>query len=308
MPQQYNIEIVMVSAEDIELETRVAGPEDGTPIVLLHGFPECWATWKHQIPALASAGFRVYAPNMRGYGHSSKPSRVDQYHIDRLASDIDAIRRHAGVSECHVVGHDWGAIVAWWYAIHYPDNTKSLSILNVPHPEVFLATLFKNPIQFLKSWYVFFFQIPWIPEAIVTLNRGWIFKKVLQLSSNKDSYTQDDIEELEQHWLIPGAMTAMINYYRSVIRSIPRAQNEGKVHCPVQILWGEKDLALTLKMARQSLDYAPNSVLTTYPDATHWLAHDKPDDIVNKLTCFCNHAEQLTPQRNIEAEPAATMA
>lgn len=267
----------------IGLETRHAGPTDGEVVILLHGFPECWSTWRHQIPALSEAGYRVFVPNMRGYGQSSKPSDVSDYHVDELIKDIDAIRRYAGVERVHLVGHDWGAMVAWWYALNKPEQLASLSILNVPHPTVFLGTLRKSPMQMLKSWYVFYFQIPYLPELTLPINNFFFFRDILKRTSNKGSYDEEDFRELQKHWRTPGAMRAMINYYRAALRSQPKSSNGDQIKTPTQILWGEHDLALTLEMARASEAYLENGTLTTYPDATHWLAHDKPEEISERL-------------------------
>jgi len=267
----------------IGLETRHAGPSDGEVVVLLHGFPECWNTWKHQIPALADAGYRVFAPNMRGYGQSSKPADISDYHVDELIRDVDAIRRYADVEKIHLVGHDWGAMVAWWYALNKSEHLASLTILNVPHPKVFLSTLRKSPMQMLKSWYVFYFQIPKLPELTLPVNNYFFFRDILKRTSNRGSYQDEDIKELVDHWKIPGAMRGMVNYYRSAMRSQPKARHGNKVSTPTQILWGERDLALTLDMARGSEKFLENGSLTTYPDATHWLAHDKPEEVTTRL-------------------------
>lgn len=267
----------------IGLETRHAGPVDGEVVVMLHGFPECWNTWRHQIPVLAEAGYRVYAPNMRGYGLSSKPDEIDDYHVDKLIQDVDAIRRLSGAKKIHLVGHDWGAVVAWWYALNKPEHLASLSILNVPHPAAFLKVLKSKPAQLLKSWYIFYFQIPYLPELTVPFNKFFFFRNVLNRTSNRGSYDKSDFTELQKHWSIPGSLKAMINYYRSAIRSQPKPPNGNTVDTPTQILWGENDLALTLEMAHLSEKYLTNGTLTTYPDATHWLAHDKPDEINQRL-------------------------
>jgi pimeloyl-ACP methyl ester carboxylesterase len=267
----------------IGLETRHAGPTDGEVVIMLHGFPECWNTWKHQLPVLAEAGYRVYAPNMRGYGLSSKPDGVDAYHVDQLIKDVDAIRRHSGAKKIHLAGHDWGAIVAWWYALNKPEHLASLSILNVPHPTAFLKVLKSKPSQLLKSWYIFYFQLPFLPELTVPFKQFFFFRNVLARTSNKGSYEQSDYDELLKHWKTPGSLKAMINYYRSAIRSQPKPPNGNTIDTPTQILWGERDLALSLDMAYLSEKYLTNGSLTTYPDATHWLAHDKPDEINQRL-------------------------
>lgn len=268
---------------DIELETREAGPEDGELIVLLHGFPECWNTWRHQIEPLAQAGFRVCVPNMRGYGKSSKPMAVGRYHLDELITDIEAIRLHYGKDKFHLAGHDWGGAVAWWYAMHHEQHLASLSILNLPHPLAFLSKLKGSFKQIRNSWYIFYFQIPFFPEWSMKRFKFASLKKILTHTSNKNSYDAEDFRNLEEAWGEPGALKAMVNYYRAMLRNIRIPDGDGKISTPTQILWGEKDLALSLDSAYESEAFLLNGYLQTYPDATHWLAHDKPEEISNKL-------------------------
>ncbi|MAR00409.1 MAG: alpha/beta hydrolase [Oceanospirillaceae bacterium] len=278
------MQITHIRNGDISLETRIAGPEDGEPVILLHGFPECWNTWRHQIPQLTAAGYRVFVPNMRGYGHSSKPRAVADYHVKHLSADVDAIRQFTGAEKIHLVGHDWGAMVAWWYALGYQDHLASLSILNVPHPRVFMKKLKGSPAQLLKSWYIGFFQIPFLPELILPLGDFWFYRWILKKSSCPGSYSEEDYRILLEHWKIPGQTRATVNYYRSAGRSLPSpAKSKSRLQCPTQILWGENDLALSLEMAEQSAELLDNGTLTTYPDATHWLAHDKPEEISKRL-------------------------
>lgn len=274
---------LVIHNQDIELDIREAGPIDGELIVLLHGFPECWNTWRHQISPLAAAGFRVCIPNMRGYGKSSKPKDYRRYHLDELVTDIEAIRQYYGVEKLHLAGHDWGGAVAWWYAIHQPQNLASLSILNLPHPLAFLSQLKGSFKQIRKSWYIFFFQIPFLPEWSMKCLNFAVLKKTLTLTSCKGSYDAEDFRNLEQAWRQPGALTAMVNYYRAMLRNLRIPEGDGKISTPTQILWGEKDLALSLESAYASEAFLLNGKLKTYPNATHWLAHDQPEDISYQL-------------------------
>lgn len=273
----------IIKNKDIELETREAGPDNGELIILLHGFPECWNTWRHQIDPLAQAGFRVCVPNMRGYGKSSKPKEVSRYHLDELITDIEAIRQHYGKDKFHLAGHDWGGAVAWWYALHYEQHLASLCILNLPHPLAFLTKLKGSFKQIRKSWYIFYFQIPFLPEWGMKRFNFASLKTILTHTSNKGSYDAEDFHHLEEAWSEPGALTAMVNYYRAMLRNIRIPEGDGKISTPTQILWGEKDLALSLESAYESEAYLLNGHLLTYPDATHWLAHDKAEDVSNKL-------------------------
>lgn len=275
--------IITIKNNNIELETREAGPQEGELVVLLHGFPECWNTWRHQIEPLVKAGFRVCVPNMRGYGKSSKPKAVKQYHLDALITDIEAIRQHYGKDRFHLAGHDWGGAVAWWYALHHAEHLASLSVLNLPHPLAFLTKLKGSFKQIRKSWYIFYFQIPILPEWSMKRFNFASLKKVLTHTSNKDAYDAVDFRHLEEAWGEPGALKAMVNYYRALLRNLRIPEGDGKISTPTQILWGEKDLALSLESAYESEHFLLNGHLTTYPDATHWLAHDKPKEISARL-------------------------
>lgn len=275
--------ITSVRHQDIELEVREAGPEDGDLIILLHGFPECWNTWRHQITPLAEAGFKAVIPNMRGYGKSSKPKDYRRYHLDELITDVEALRLHYGRERFHLAGHDWGGAVAWWYAIHHEPNLKSLSILNLPHPLAFLTKLKGSIGQILKSWYIFYFQIPFFPEFALKRFNFFFLKQVLKRSSTKNAYAAEDFKHLEEAWNEPGAMKGMVNYYRALLRNLRIPEGDGSLSVPTQILWGEHDLALSLDAARDSEKFLKNGTLTIYSDATHWLAHDKPAEISQRL-------------------------
>lgn len=275
--------IVTLRNRDIELEVRTAGPASGELVVLLHGFPECWNTWRHQIEPLAAAGYQVCVPDMRGYGRSSSPRGWQHYQLDELITDIDTIRRHFGVQRFHLAGHDWGAAVAWWYALHHEARLLSLAVLNVPHPQAFLSALQGSPRQILKSWYIFYFQIPWLPEWSMKLFRHAILRLTLQRTSAPGAYDAEDFRNLQTCWQQPGCLHAMVNYYRALLRHLRLPPGDNCLSVPTCILWGERDIALTLKMAHDSMNYLQHGSLTTYPDATHWLAHDKPQEVTQRL-------------------------
>lgn len=281
------MEHFFITHQDIQLELRATGPQDGELIILLHGFPENWSTWRHQIQPLADAGYRVLVPNMRGYGQSSKPADFRRYRLDELITDIEAIRQYAGAERFHLAGHDWGAAVAWWYALHHEQHLASLSILNVPHPLAFLNTLKRSPLQMLKSWYIFYFQLPLLPQLTMRIGNGAVLRRILQASSNPGSYSAEDFRLLGESWQQPGCMKAMVNYYRAMLRCLRMPQGDGQLSLPVQILWGEQDIALSLGMAHDSMSFLRRGTLTTFPDATHWLAHDKPQDVSAALIRHC---------------------
>jgi pimeloyl-ACP methyl ester carboxylesterase len=275
-----------VDVGDVTLHTVVAGPDDGDPVVLLHGFPECWSGWREQIEPLADAGFRVIAPDQRGYNLSSKPSGVDAYGIDYLAGDVVGLLSAFGYDEAAVVGHDWGAAVAWWTALHHPDRLTRLVAMNVPHPTVFRRTLTRNPRQQLKSWYVLFFQLPALPERLARLDDWAIPTRALRDSARPGTFSATDLERYRTAWSQPGAYTAMLNWYRAIVRERPEPR-ETQVRVPTRILWGAGDQFLEREMAEESLDFCDDGSLRYFEAATHWVQHEEADAVTAELVECC---------------------
>jgi len=272
---------------DVRLHYVEAG--EGPLVVLLHGFPEFWYGWRHQIPALAEAGFRVVAPDMRGYNLSSKPAGVDAYDTARLATDVRELIAERGAECAHLVGHDWGAGVAWVTAMGFPEVVDRLAILNLPHPRRLLYGL-RRPNQLLKSWYMFFFQLPWLPERIARAGRWWYFRKAwLGTAATPGAFGAGDIERYLEAWSQPGAATATINYYRALLRQSPqRAQARiGVVRAPTLVIWGEHDRYLSSRFAEPDRADVPNlERVVRLPDASHWVQHDEPDRVNELLVEF----------------------
>jgi len=256
-----------------------AGPQTGKIVFLLHGFPEFWYSWRKQIPALAAAGFRVVAPDQRGYNQSSKPPLVSDYHIDKLAADVLAIADQLGAARICLAGHDWGAAVAWNVAIRHPDRVERLAILNVPHPSAMLKYLRTQPRQMLRSWYMLSFQIPALPERLFAANNFQAATRALLGSSQPGTFSPADLDLYRQAWAQPGAMTAMINWYRAIFRARPVF---GRVSAPTRILWGMQDRFLLPGLAAESLQHCDRAELLPFPNATHWVHHEEPDR-VNQL-------------------------
>jgi len=272
-------------------ETRLHYVEagEGPLVVLLHGFPEFWYGWRLQIPALAAAGFRVVAPDMRGYNTSSKPPGVAAYDVDRLAVDVRDLIQERGAQAARVAGHDWGAVAAWVTAMNHPEVVERLAILNVPHPRQMLHGL-RRPRQLVKSWYMFFFQLPWLPERTARADR-WRFFRAWALGSatSPGAFTAQDIDRYVEAWSQPGAATATINYYRAVFRQSPR-RNEARirvVQAPTLVIWGERDRYLGRELAHPDpADVANLERVVRLSDASHWVQHDEPERVNQLLTEF----------------------
>ncbi len=271
-----------VDTNGIHLNVAEAGPEDGPLVLLLHGFPEFWYGWRRQIGALAGAGYRVIAPDQRGYNLSDKPEGVASYRLEALIDDaiglIDALGRDRAV----IVGHDWGGIVAWGAITRHPERFERAVILNAPHPDAMLRELKGNPRQLLKSWYAFLFLIPWVPEAMARSGHGKGMIRGLERSSRPGTFTPADLDRYRRAWSEPGAMTAMIHWYRAAFRHRPAPLGDPTIRVPTLILWGARDRFLGRGLARSSFALCEDARLEWFEEATHWVHHEEPDR-VNRL-------------------------
>ena len=267
-----------------------AGPTDGTPVMLLHGFPEFWYGWRHQIAALSAAGFRVYVPDQRGYNESDRPARVSAYHLDDLCADVLDIMDHLGLERMRIVGHDWGAVVLWELATRHPERVDRQVILNVPHLSVMLRTLKRNWRQIQKSYYVYFFQLSSIAETVLRKDNYRALVKALRSTSKRHSFSSADLVEYRRAWAQPGALTGMLNWYRCVVRDNLRylivKPELPRIRVPTLILWGARDVALELSMAHESMALCERGRLIVFDDATHWIQHDEPDAVNRHLIAF----------------------
>ncbi len=289
-----------IIANNIKLHVVTAGREDGEPVILLHGFPEYWYGWRNQIPFLVEQGYRVIVPDQRGYNLSEKPQDIGAYRTSTLAADVIALMDHFGLQQVNLVGHDWGAAVAWMVATIYPDRLKKLVILNVPYPSIMARAFFSgNVSQLLKSWYMFFFQMPWLPEALLSVGGYDGFANAIRSSGKPDTFSDDDMEKYKETWLKPGAMTAMLNWYRAMLQgrgnnsSMASGERElPRITVPTLMLWGEKDIALEKSLAEESIQLCENGKIVFFPDATHWLQHDE-SAAVNQ------HIHEFLQQKNV---------
>jgi pimeloyl-ACP methyl ester carboxylesterase len=276
-----------IAVNGVRLHTVAAGPVNGPLVVLLHGFPDFWYGWRRQIGPLAEAGYRVVAPDQRGYNLSDKPAGLDAYCLDRLAADVVALIAAQGRDRAAaVIGHDWGAAVAWWTAIRHPSWLDRLGILNVPHPLLLRQYVFTHPRQLLRSWYVFFFQLPWLPEALARQGDYRNPAALLRDTSRPGSFTDADLAYYHDAWAQPGALTAMVNWYRAFARRPPHLPADTRVHVPTLILWGRHDVALDAALAPRSRDLCDDARLVMFDDATHWVQHDEADRVNALLAEF----------------------
>lgn len=260
----------------------------GPLVVLLHGFPEFWYSWRHQIPALAEAGFRVVAPDLRGYNESEKPAGIRRYRLETLADDVLAIIHALGQERCAVVGHDWGGAIAWFLAMRHPQAVENLIVLNAPHPERFFQEL-RTPAQLRKSWYVFFFQLPWLPERLIRADDYAGLGRILRTDPVRpDAFTEADIQCYKQALAQPGALTAAIHYYRALFRrNLLRFRRQIRpIHAPTLLIWGEQDRYLGIGLTQGLERWVPNIRVERIPEASHWVQADAPERVNSLIIGF----------------------
>ena len=275
-----------IETNGIRLHVVQAGPKSGVPVILLHGFPEFWYGWRKQIPALVEAGCRVIVPDQRGYNLSDKPKGVKAYRMDELVKDVIDLIDALEYDKVNMIGHDWGAAVAWTSAIHHPERIQRLGILNAPHPAVISRFLQRDLEQLRRSWYIFFFQLPWLPEAGMRADDWRGAARALRGSGKIHTFTNEDIDKYKEAWSQPGAMNAMINWYRAAARYPLPIINDMSVKVPTLMMWGMNDVALSHRMARPSMDYCDEGNLILFPDATHWVQLDAADEVNHYMIDF----------------------
>jgi len=259
---------------DVTLNVAEAGPQNGPLVILLHGFPEFWFGWRYQIGALVAAGYRVVAPDQRGYNTSDKPKGVANYDLDKLAADVVALSAHYTSEPFNLVGHDWGAVAAWWTTTRTPQNVRKLAVLNCPHPMIWRHAMDHDPVQRKASWYVRAFQVPVLPEALM---RAGNFRALVgALREAKAPLSEDEADQYRAAWKQPGALSAMVNWYRAILRHRFTPIAPGSIEVPVQIVWGQQDRFALPALAEASKALCADARLTFLPEATHWVAHDEP--------------------------------
>jgi epoxide hydrolase 4 len=266
---------------DLQLHYVEAG--NGPLVLLLHGFPEFWYGWREQIQPLVKAGYRVVAPDLRGYNLSSAPEGFRAYTADKPAEDIRGLIRELGETSAIVVGHDWGGTVAWTLAMNHPEVVDRLAILNAAHPRKLDEGL-KSPRQLLRSWYFFYFQFPWLPERRARRWHWRFFKRFLR--DARPPYTPDELDRYVQAWSQPGVARAIIDYYRAAVR-LGSKQEIRRVIAPTLVIWGQRDRYLGPKLAEPHHEDVPNlDRVERLPDASHWVHHDEAERVNELLVDF----------------------
>lgn len=277
-----------VAANGLRFEVDKCGHGDRLALCL-HGFPEHSFSWRHQLPMLADLGYQAWAPNLRGYGRSSRPEGVEAYAIEHLLADVAGLIDAAGCRETVLIAHDWGAVIAWFFAMRRVRPLARLVICNVPHPAAMRDAM--SGAQLRKSWYVLFFQIPGVPEHLLGRNGARAVGESIRRSSVDASQFPDEVVEVyRRNAAQPGALTAMVNYYRALVRGggARRQQQAGypMIETPTLMIWGEEDVALTRETTYGTERYVRDLTIRYLPRVSHWVQQEAPDMVNPMIEAF----------------------
>ena len=294
------MEIVPAAVQDSRIQTTQVGTRDdltfeidhcgdGEELALcLHGFPEHSFSWRYQLPMLADLGFTAWAPNMRGYGNSSRPEGVQAYRVDELVEDVARLIEASGKSEVTLIAHDWGAVIAWQFALRGRLPLKRLIICNVPHPRAMQDAYSWKQLK--KSWYIFFFQLPNLPEYLLGRDRAQPISEMFRNTSGDAARFPTEAREVyRRNAAQPGALTAMVNYYRAAIRgkrARPRVDPRTPITVPTMMVWGEDDVALDKSTTLTTGDYVKDLTIRYLPGVSHWVQQEQPDAVNAMMKAF----------------------
>lgn len=283
----------VVEANGLRFHVVTQGPLGGGAsrglVLLLHGFPEFWYSWRHQIPALAAAGFEVAAPDLRGYNDSDKPEGVEAYRITSIVEDVAGLVRALGHDRAALIAHDWGGAAAYAFAMLHPEMTTRLAVMNSPHPALFVKALQDgNVAQLKRSWYMFFFQLPEAPERLLAADDFRMLKGMLTGSARKGTFPAPVLRRYVEAFAKPGALTGAVNWYRASFRhGLPAARELPKITAPTLIIWGDADFALGRELTRgMRAHFSGPFRLVHLPGVSHWVQQEAPKKVNALVTRF----------------------
>ena len=287
MQDRWPIETIFVEANGLRFEVDTCGAGDRLALCL-HGFPEAAISWRYQMPVLAELGYKVWAPNQRGYGRTTRPRNVDDYRTDRLVADVAGLIDASAASSVTLIGHDWGAAVAWLFATDRVRPLERLVIMNVPHPALFARRL-RSVDQAARSWYILFFQLPLVPELALRWNNALpVARAFLSSASDPGRFPPAVLDVYRRNALVPGALTAMLNWYRAVVRGasdrVPRAYPI--IETPTLLIWGDADVALTKATTFGTERYVRDLTIRYLSGVSHWVQQDAPLTVNAMLAAF----------------------
>ena len=276
-----------ISTNGIKLHYVTQG--EGPLMLMLHGFPEFWYSWRHQIPEFAK-DFKVVALDLRGYNDSDKPAEQSAYVMAEFIKDVKDVVRGLGYDKCVLVGHDWGGAIAWNFAYAHPEMVERLIILNLPHPAKFAEGL-RTPQQLLRSSYIFFFQLPWLPEMMLkSADYQPIETAFKSMAVDKSAFTQEDLQAYKDAVAKPGAMTAMLNYYRNAFGQGILRQDWRVLEVPTLMIWGENDTALGKELTYGTEAYVRNFQINYIPNCSHWVQQEQPQLVNHYMREFLTNS------------------
>jgi pimeloyl-ACP methyl ester carboxylesterase len=278
-----DLESRRVDLGDVTLHVVMAGPANGPPVILLHGFPEFWYAWYRQMDRLAKAGFRVIVPDQRGYNDSDKPSRIEDYDVDTLARDIANLAETLGYDKANVAAHDWGGGVAWQLAIQHPNRIRKLVIFDTPHPRARLD--FETKEESI-SWYRTFFQMPWVPEWSARLFNWYVQARMLRDTARPGAFPDAKMDLYRSAWDNDGAMSTMINWYRAGFRHSPSVDGEQRVSVPTLLVVAPDDKFIPSDLSRASAKYLDDRRVLELESGTHWILQEDPEGTSRILIDF----------------------
>lgn len=286
--------IVRANGLDFAVEEAGSGADVA---ILLHGFPENRFSWRHQMAPLAELGWHVVAPDMRGYGDTSKPQGLAAYRVDQLVADVAALFDAFGARRRLLIGHDWGAAVAWAFAIGRARPLEGLVTMNVPHPTIFREALRTSWAQRRRSWYIAFFQLPWLPERLLGRDGARPVAELVRRSArDKRRFPPEVLESLRASASRPGALTAMLNYYRANVRIMSGpAPRLPRIEVPTLLVWGEADVALGVELTEGYEDLVRDFTLERLPGVSHWVQQEAPEEVNRRLLGWLR-AKGLAPR------------
>lgn len=274
-----------IYANDLNFHYVEDGDYNKELVILLHGFPEHWHSWRNQIHYLAK-DYHVVAVDMRGYNLSDKPKEIKDYRLELLANDVKEIIKELGYEKANIIGHDWGGAVAWGVTCMYPEIVNKLIILNSPHPTGMVKAM-KTSLQLLHSWYILFFQLPAIPELSLSIKDYKAAAENLKKTAAypEKAFNKEDIERYIKSIKVPGALSSMINYYRALLRYGIGVRIR-KIETPTLIIWGERDIFLLKDVNKDIEKYVSDVKIEYIEDASHWVHRDQPEKVNKAIEEF----------------------
>ncbi len=295
-----------VAANGIEFHVASCGdPQSERLALLLHGFPECWYSWRLQMPVLAELGYRVWAPDLRGYGETERPPHLRDYAIEKLLDDVAGLIDASGAREVVLVAHDWGAVIAWYFAMRRLRPLDRLVIMNLPHPGPFEKVL-RSWKQVRKSWYAAFFQVPRLPEALLRANDYRAIREAfVGAAIDKSRFPDEVVQVYREAAARPGALTAMLNYYRALVRGgggdRQRALGYPVIDVPTLMIWGEEDVALSIESTYGTERWVRDLTLRYLPGVSHWVQQEAPETVNAMLRAWLRGetVPEATPVRAV---------